>query len=731
MQRMTLCWSSVPEAVDYEVRYGFVYSGDWTTVHVLHRLGTDRQTISLTVLDASKGYVAQLRVRHGLQWGAWSRDSEHFSVALRSSLVRRFDAAQAILSLTGAVALKNWVRARTEQLTEARIQGRALERSNLNIRLSGSPGTGKTAAARLLARFFEAHGLCSSTYVASSGGALKAKWVGHTTELVSGLFSSAAGGCLFVDEVSGIGQDSFTRDALKTFCLEATQREKTTICILADYGDKMQDVMRAEPGLERRFPHRIELANYTPTELAAIVRETVTKALWTISDPIYARMVTFIANRRRARIPSENAFLALSIAHAAIEKAKLSHPLVRELSAADLGLDLDASSPEIKAARAAVQHEIDELVGRDAIKDWFEHMRRLVEYDEKYRSGDIPSNMNCLLTGNPGTGKTLIATKLARFMYAYRMVESPVLVQKTGADFLPSADLQKSVSDHVRTIFAEARGGCIFIDEASSMADVALKSLLVEVEANKGTTLVILADYQESIERLMNCDIGLGRRFPQTLHLEDYTADDIVMLAANEIRTSGYEIAPAATSSLASIVRSDYGGDIPRRNASLGQELANRAIEKMKIRVGSSNIQHGVPASRCILPEDVASLARPPVVAALDAVPPAVAREPLVALETIALLLLAALAYEYVWIGWAVLFGTVMQLGMELQACMHRGRLSWRILHHALAMLVAWRVGSAAILPVALLVFCRHVQGAEKANERPVEDDWANMEWED
>jgi len=87
----------------------------------------------------------------------------------------------------------------------------------------------------------------------------------------------------------------------------------------------------------------------------------------------------------------------------------------------------------------------------------------------------------------------------------------------------------------------KAMGGCLFLDEAYSIIErggdafsiEVIRTLLTEIENNKGKLLVILAGYEEKMNALFQhpqCD-GLSRRFGRRIALENYTGPEIALIA--------------------------------------------------------------------------------------------------------------------------------------------------------------------------------------------------------
>ena len=98
---------------------------------------------------------------------------------------------------------------------------------------------------------------------------LKGEYVGSTAPIVKQCFQEAKGGTLFLDEAYGLasdnlkgGGDSFSKEAVRTLLTEVENNRTGTVVILAGYEDKMKLLMRADPGLPRRFPQYVHCISF-------------------------------------------------------------------------------------------------------------------------------------------------------------------------------------------------------------------------------------------------------------------------------------------------------------------------------------------------------------------------------------------------------------------------------------------------------------------------------------
>lgn len=179
----------------------------------------------------------------------------------------------------------------------------------LNMVITGNPGTGKTTFARILFRFLRAYGvLTRDSFVEINGLDLKGEYVGSTAPKVQSFFQRAMGGCLFIDEAYALAEgDKFSAEAVRTLLTEVENNRTSVLVIFAGYKEEMGKLMRADPGLQRRFPHAVHLDDYTPVSvcLLSLLPSDSAPPLCTATFCLIAvAMLTFSSIARRSSVPS-------------------------------------------------------------------------------------------------------------------------------------------------------------------------------------------------------------------------------------------------------------------------------------------------------------------------------------------------------------------------------------------------------------------------------------------
>lgn len=205
-------------------------------------------------------------------------------------------------------------------------QGKKRLPMSLHMAFSGNPGTGKTTAARLVAKILFDAGLLQSDEIVEVGRAdLVAKYVGQTAPKVQDAFSRARGKVLFIDEAYSLIEShggNFGDEAINTIVQEMENNRDNTIVIFAGYTDKMDEFLARNPGLGSRVPFRINFQDYSPNELLEIVQFEVDKMGFSIDSQACKKVLdicrtaatsTDFGNGRFARNLVENAVIAYAL----------------------------------------------------------------------------------------------------------------------------------------------------------------------------------------------------------------------------------------------------------------------------------------------------------------------------------------------------------------------------------------------------------------------------------
>lgn len=147
----------------------------------------------------------------------------------------------------------------------------------IHMRFVGNPGTGKTTVARIIGKILKEKGILrNGNFFEYSGRDFCGRYVGETAPKTAAMCRDAYGSVLFIDEAyslyrdDGFSKADYGREAIDTLIAEMENHRSDLVVIMAGYTDEMNNLMKANAGLESRMPFVIEFPNYTKEQLFEI-----------------------------------------------------------------------------------------------------------------------------------------------------------------------------------------------------------------------------------------------------------------------------------------------------------------------------------------------------------------------------------------------------------------------------------------------------------------------------
>lgn len=274
-----------------------------------------------------------------------------------------------------------------------------------------------------------------------------------------------------------------------------------------------------------------------------------------------------------------------------------------------------------------------ELVGMAPVKRRIRDIAALLLVDklraEHGLAGGAPSLHMCF-TGNPGTGKTTVALRMAAILHRLGHVRKGHLVAVTRDDLV--GQYIGHTAPRTREVLKKAMGGVLFIDEAYYLyrpenerdyGQEAIEILLQVMENQRDDLVVILAGYKDRMDRFFESNPGMSSRIAHHIDFPDYSVDELARIAGLMLAAMDYRFDDEAAR-----VFVDY---LERRR--LQAHFANarsvrNALDRARLRHASRLLQD--PAA-CADKEWLATLRAPDLLASrvfASPAPPQAAGEP-------------------------------------------------------------------------------------------------------
>ena len=208
-----------------------------------------------------------------------------------------------------------------------------------------------------------------------------------------------------------------------------------------------------------------------------------------------------------------------------------------------------------------VLDELDgELIGLRPVKARIRETAALLLVERARKSlglaGGSPS-LHMSFTGNPGTGKTTVALRMAQILHRLGYVRKGHLVAVTRDDLV--GQYIGHTAPKTKEILKKAIGGVLFIDEAYYLyrpenerdyGQEAIEILLQVMENQRDDLVVILAGYKQRMETFFRSNPGLSSRIAHHLDFPDYSPEELLEIALRMAQQMQYRLSESALSAL-------------------------------------------------------------------------------------------------------------------------------------------------------------------------------------
>jgi probable Rubsico expression protein CbbX len=264
----------------------------------------------------------------------------------------------------------------------------------------------------------------------------------------------------------------------------------------------------------------------------------------------------------------------------------------------------------------AVMDELErDLVGLEPVKSRIRDISALLVIDKLRMNLGLQAHAPSLhmsFTGNPGTGKTTVALRMAEILHRLGYVRKGHLVAVTRDDLV--GQYIGHTAPKTKEVLKKAMGGVLFIDEAYYLyrpenerdyGQEAIEILLQVMENQRDDLVVILAGYKDRMDTFFRSNPGLSSRIAHHLDFPDYPATDLLRIADKMLEQQNYRFTPGAREAFAEYL----SRRIQQPHFANARSVRN-ALDRARLRQASRLF---ADRDREFTPEDLSTIAEPDI----------------------------------------------------------------------------------------------------------------------
>lgn len=251
-------------------------------------------------------------------------------------------------------------------------------------------------------------------------------------------------------------------------------------------------------------------------------------------------------------------------------------------------LDLDKlyQASNIDDALATLDRE---LVGLAPVKNRVKEIAALLLVEKLRNQVGLqasPPSLHMSFTGNPGTGKTTVALRMADILKKLGYVRKGHLVACTRDDLV--GEFIGHTAPKTREMIKKAMGGVLFVDEAYFLhrpenerdyGREAIEILLQAMEDHRDDFVVILAGYEKEMTQFFGANPGMASRVAHHIDFPDYNDEELLQIADRMLAAMQYRLSEEARGVLRDYIALRRG----QANFSNARSIRN-ALDRARLR---------------------------------------------------------------------------------------------------------------------------------------------------
>ena len=239
------------------------------------------------------------------------------------------------------------------------------------------------------------------------------------------------------------------------------------------------------------------------------------------------------------------------------------------------------------------------LVGIEPVKQRIREIAALLLVDRvrgKLGLETNPPTLHMSFTGNPGTGKTTVASSMAEILHRLGYLRTPRLMSVTRDDLV--GEYIGHTAPKTKEVLKKAMGGVLFIDEAYYLyrpenerdyGQEAIEILLQVMEEQRSDLVVVLAGYGDRMDRFFSSNPGFRSRIAHHLEFPDFDDRELLSIGETMLDEQSYSLTDEARTAL-----DEYIAKRRQQPLFANARSVRNALDRARLRQASRVVAQGI-----------------------------------------------------------------------------------------------------------------------------------------
>lgn len=269
---------------------------------------------------------------------------------------------------------------------------------------------------------------------------------------------------------------------------------------------------------------------------------------------------------------------------------------------ADAAVDLAAEQEKLNIS-ATLDRLDSELIGLAPVKTRVREIAALLLVDrlrQRFGLSTSRPTLHMCFTGNPGTGKTTVALRMAELLHGLGYLRKGQLVSVTRDDLV--GQYVGHTAPKTKEVLKRAMGGVLLIDEAYYLyraenerdyGSEAIEILLQVMEEQRDDLVIVLAGYRDRMDAFFGSNPGMASRIAHHLEFPDFGIDELMQIGELMLVNEGYQFSAEARAAFLEYLRQRM-----RQPRFANARSVRNALDRMRLRHANRLVSTGGSVSK-------------------------------------------------------------------------------------------------------------------------------------